>query len=164
MKENAGLINKNKVVCDCGQEIDHKYLAEHIRTKCAPNRNTVNRKLKVRSLKSKKLKSITWQPKTFLEMAKDMKQDEIYNCGARDGILVKYVVTQLENRIDQEEYGQIRTNFRMISKILYAVEEVVNTPVKMMDLMDVPKYYKILVGLGSGRTPTSAFQFDKVSL
>ena len=82
MKDNAGLINKSKVVCDCGKEIDNKYLAEHIRTKCAPNRNIENRKLKVRSLKSKKLKSTSLQPtKNMLKQHKESKHEGVrYPC------------------------------------------------------------------------------------
>jgi len=54
--------------------------------------------------------------------------------------------------------------FRMISKILHSVGEVVGKPVTMEEVCDVRAHWKTLTDLGSGKTFTENFNYEKVSL
>ena len=45
-------------------------------------------------------------------MAGAMKQDRVYKAGARDAALVQYISKLLTNRVDEDEYGTIKTCFR----------------------------------------------------
>jgi len=52
----------------------------------------------------------------------------------------------------------------MISKILHSVGEVVGKPVTMEEVCDVRAHWKTLTDLGSGKTFTENFNYEKVSL
>lgn len=89
-----------------------------------------------------------------------MVKDDIYFAGAKEPILVKYITQCLKNRKDEKEYASIRENYRNISKVLHAVNlhmESMEKPVGMIELCDIQKYYKLLVGIGNGEIATTVF-------
>jgi len=54
----------------------------------------------------------------------------------------------------------ISFEFRACGKVLLAIQEASGKECRMTDVCDM-KYYSLLVELGSGTKPTTAFNYDK---
>ena len=85
-------------------------IAQHICLYCPKNKDIVNRRKKVKELRSK-ASFDDWHPKFVKELSLSMKKDEVYHTGVKDVILVEYITNALENRTDQDDYGTIKTRY-----------------------------------------------------
>ena len=111
MVREGGLLEDGHVVCDCGKKLKKSPLAQHIRLFCPKNKLIMNRRQKVQELKGSRI-SYDWHPESFKELSISMKKDNVYEAGAQDVILVKYISNVLENQFEDDDSSIIKTRFR----------------------------------------------------
>ena len=75
------------------------------------NKLIMNRRQKVQELKGSRI-SYDWHPESFKELSISMKKDNVYEAGAQDVILVKYISNVLENQFEDDDSSIIKTRFR----------------------------------------------------